>query len=524
MRLEVPVLIVGAGPVGLASALALAHHGVRSMLVEKHAGTSIFPKARGINVRTMELLRQWGLNAQVLETCLQGEGHQYVYIGRTLHDPEAKHITVSDRGAQTHSPEHTQVGSQVTLEKILLEAVRATGLCDLRFETRLTKFSQNDQTVTATLETGAETLEVQAQYMIAADGGKSDVRERLGIAFEGEDNLGENLNVLLEADLEEHTQARPCRFFMLMRPPHEPFPGMASGSRILFGTSGLPHRWQFGVVPAPGSPLPEASPELVDAWMTSIVGQPVPHRILGVQPWTAKGQLASSFRERRIFLAGDAAHVTTPVGGFGMNTGIADAHNLAWKLAGVLQGWAHESLLETYENERRPVGEFTVNMSVARLKELATPRPPSGTVNEVSTGLELGYTYTSSAVIPDGTSPPEVNDPIAEYVPVARPGHRAPHVWLEQNRSTLDLFGKGLTLLTDSDAWLEAIKQVETRALIQTQVITNGQFLDAYGLEPGGAVLVRPDGFVAWRTREVLSDPVRALESALQSLLGIATD
>jgi putative polyketide hydroxylase len=241
-----------------------------------------------------------------------------------------------------------------------------------------------------------------------------------------------------------------------------------------------------------------------------------------VQPWTAKGQIASSFRERRIFLAGDAAHVTTPVGGFGMNTGIADAHNLAWKLAGVLQGWAHESLLETYENERRPVAEFTVNMSVARLKELATPRPPTGTVNEVSTGLELGYTYTSSAVIPDGSSPPEVSDPMAEYIPVARPGHRAPHLWLGPGRSTLDLFGKGLTLLTDSDAWLEASKNMQTSAPMQTHVIHNEHFLEAYGLEPGGAVLVRPDGFVAWRAREVLGDPARVLESAVHGLLGTA--
>ena len=513
------MLIVGAGPVGLASALCLARHGVSSLLVEKHAATSIFPKARGITVRTMELLREWGLNAQVLETCVQGEAHQYVYIGRALNDPNPVRITVADRGAETLSPERTQVGSQVTLERILLEAVQATRRCDVRFQTRLVAFTQDDHGVNATLETSDGMLEVHAQYMIAADGGKSEIREQLGITFEGEANLGENLNVLLEADLEEHTRERQCRFFMLMRPPHEPFAGTAPGSRMMFGTSGLPARWQFAVSPPPGAAMPEATPAQVDAWLTSIVGVSVPHKVLGVQPWTAKGQLASSFRDRRVFLAGDSAHVTTPVGGFGMNTGIADAHNLAWKLAGVLHGWAHESLLETYQTERRPVGEFTVNMSVARLKELATGRPPSGTVNEVSTGLELGYTYTSSAVIPDGTDAPQVSNPIAEYIPVARPGHRAPHVWLEPQRSTLDLYGEGFTLLASGTEWPETVNHP---APFQRHVITQPEVLEAYGLEPGGAVLVRPDGFVAWRSRERPADAGLALENALRQVCSTA--
>jgi putative polyketide hydroxylase len=221
--------------------------------------------------------------------------------------------------------------------------------------------------------------------------------------------------------------------------------------------------------------------------------------------------VADSFRVGRVFLAGDAAHLTTPFGALGMNCGIADAHNLAWKLAGVVHGWAGSGLLDTYEEERRPVALATTDASI--LREDISSGPPRAAF----AGVTMGYGYESAAVVPDGTNAPEGPDAIHEYVPTGRPGHRAPHIWIDHARrtSTLDLFGERFVFLVDGDD----IGKIETDVPLQTHAMAGHEWRSLYGIEPGGAVLVRPDGHVAWRA-------VRAadgLADAVRSALGVCT-
>jgi putative polyketide hydroxylase len=244
-------------------------------------------------------------------------------------------------------------------------------------------------------------------------------------------------------------------------------------------------------------------------------------RFVGRQFWQPQAVVAGRFREGRVFLAGDAAHLTTPMGGLGMNCGIGDAHNLTWKLAAVLQGWGRPRLLDSYDAERRPVARWTVETSVQLQDE------PEGPRRRLLDGIVLGYRYESEVIVPDGTTPPSVKDPLRQYIPVARPGHRAPHVWREQDgarRSTLDLFGDEFVALTDPtgrDGLAAAVGAArDAKIMLRGQVIDDAGWMAAYGLHPGGVVLVRPDGHVAWRTVDAPGDVARELGSVLAVATG----
>jgi hypothetical protein len=261
-------------------------------------------------------------------------------------------------------------------------------------------------------------------------------------------------------------------------------------------------------------------------------------------------QIALRFRERRVLLVGDAAHRTTPAGGLGMNTDLQSAHNLVWKLAAVLSGVAGERLLDTYEAERRGVATLNTEASKARAEAVfdagaaaargdfdAIRKWVAGRQHEPDSrlGQDLGYTYESGAIVPDGTRPVAVANPIADYVPNARPGARAPHLWLErdgQRLSSLDLFDTAFVLLTgrDGDPWREAATAIAAQDRIPLQACMigtdladpSGTFPDLYGIGPGGAVLVRPDGFVAWRQPSLPARPAEALHAALEQILARA--
>jgi hypothetical protein len=297
-------------------------------------------------------------------------------------------------------------------------------------------------------------------------------------------------------------------------------------------------RWGFLVnsLAAYGYKASDFTPERSAEFVRTAAGVPdLDVKILGVVPWTASARVAERYRTGRIFLAGDAAHEMPPTGGFGMNTGVQDVHNLAWKLACVLRGAAGPRLLDTYHDERQPLGQTTTQQSLNNAISMGRLNRAAGTagarpeyLNEQ--GMIFGAQYESSAVVPDGTAAPPVANPITDYVPSARPGGRAPHVWLErdgQRLSTIDLVGNGFVLLTSpaGTAWREAAERLGVRTLSIGDgelADPDGQWLETYGLDETGVALVRPDGYVGWRSRAMPASPAASLGEAMAGILGQA--
>jgi len=541
--IEIPVLIVGGGPVGLFASILLSHHGVPSLLVERHTGTSLYPKARLINTRTMEIFRQCGLEQAVREISLPPEQSRHAIWARTLVGEEFQRwtiVTLIPDLSEGVSPTFGCTSSQEVLEPVLLTCARQFNLGQVHFGSELTTFVQDGSGVSATIldrEQGAQT-QVRAQYLIGADGAHSRVREVLGITMIGPVGLGYSMNILFRADLSRWVAGRSINLAFIQHPDA---PG------VLLAVNGV-DRWYFQAFysPAAGQRAEDFTPERCIALLRTAVGVPdLPIEVLRAVPWSPAARVAARFRAGRVFLAGDAAHEMTPAGGFGMNTGIQDAHNLAWKLTAVLGEWAGPPLLETYEREREPVDRWITEQT---LRNLASLRRVGAGATEKDTsmhdgrqeffheqGMVFGATYESTAVVPEGMALPEVANPVTEYIPAAHPGCRAPHVWLEragQQLSTLDLFGTEFVLLVAQAgrAWCQAAAEVAQTRHVPLQSFTvgpEGDLVDpdeswatTYGVENEGAVLVRPDGHVAWRCRSSVAHPEQALQGVLASVLG----
>lgn len=496
---EVPVLIVGAGPTGLSASLLLSQSGVESLIIDRHPGTSISPRATGINVRSMEIFRSLALEDEVRRasfSVMAGVGRSRVLI-----DPEPE-LSPSFRGnGLAVSPCDWTSCSQSELEPILLDAAAARSEAQLMFGMELLGFTESASGVSAqVLERAAGSVhEVRCQYLIAADGSKSRVREQLAVEMHGAGELMEVISIHFCAPLREKLPFRPNFLHFVQNDD-------VSG---LFLPTNDKSRWLFAV---PHSTADVSAVELVRRG----VGLPdLEVQVLATVPWTMQADCADQFRVGRVFLAGDAAHRMTPAGGLGMNTGIQDVHNLYWKLAAAINGSAGPALLDTYEVERMPVARYNVDRSVG----LITGAP--GVDDRTALDIDLGVTYSSTAVIPDGTVPPQRAG--GEYEPNARPGARAPHCWLEQgpnDYSVLDLFGPHWTLLSGSgDGWCSAAKAVASHLSVKVRhrAVPCTAF---YGIGEMGAVLVRPDGHVAWRQSAAVSNPSRALGNALESVLG----
>jgi putative polyketide hydroxylase len=535
---EVPVLIVGGGPVGLTASILLSRQGVRSLLVERHPGTAILPKARGINARTMEMYRQMGLEQAIRDAGLPTERTGFIVwteslAGREIERRVPGRMAPANRAA---TPVLNCLCAQDDLEPVLRRFAEAEADATLRFNTEMTAVRQDEDGVTATLTdrvSGAES-EIRAQYLIAADGAQSRVRRMVATRMIGEEGVYDSVNILFNADLRQWVQDRPAALYFVEQPD----------LRATFLTINAHDRWsflihslkQFGDTPA------DFTPERCVELIRQGVGQPdLPVTILGISAWEASAIVADRYRDGRLFLAGDAAHEMPPTGGFGLNTGVQDVQNLVWKLAAVLKGQADAPLLDTYHPERQPLGltitknslENSLSMGRAvRPTEAKLPR--SEFLNEQ--GLIFGASYCSAAVIPDGSPPPAVDDPVTQYVPTARPGSRAPHVWLERDGeriSTIDLLGTRFVLLAGGGGlWHEAAKAVGLPSRPQLATYTIGEGGDladpegtwhtAYGVDDEGAVLVRPDGHVAWRSRSYPADPTSALQAAFDGVLGRA--
>jgi len=533
--LDIPVLISGGGPVGLTASLLLSRHSVRSLLVERHPGTALTPKARGINARTMEIFRQCGIDAAVRAAGL-AEGRLGLIVwtetlaGREIERRVPGRATPKNMAV---TPVKNCLCAQDDLEPVIRRFAEAAGPGTLRFNTELTSFSQRPGAVTGLLTdrmTGEETP-FTARYLIAAEGAQSRVRRALGVTMSGEENVYDSVNILFHADLTRWVEHRPAALYFVEQ----------QDLRATFLTINGSDRWGF-LIHSPknyGWQPQDFTPEFCAALIRKAVGVPdLAISVLGVGPWQASAIVADRYRVGDVFLAGDAAHEMPPTGGFGLNTGVQDVHNLAWKLAAVLRGQADDKLLDSYHAERQPFGQIVTEnslanaMSMGRNARQSNVLPRREFLNEQ--GLIFGACYQSTAVVPDGTPRVVVDDPITEYLPSARPGSRAPHVWLKRGDaqiSTIDLFGPHFVLLagSDGDAWRRAAQAIGPSwpPLVVFTVGNDGDLTDpdgnwhqAYGVDTDGAVLVRPDGHVAWRSRSAASNPLQVLRAALDRLFG----
>ncbi|MFE6462169.1 FAD-dependent oxidoreductase [Streptomyces cinereoruber] len=539
---DTSVLIVGGSLVGLSASLFLGRLGVPHVLVERHAGTSVHPRGRGNNVRTMELFRGAGVQRRIRDAAsvlarnngilqapsLVGDAGEWLF--REI-DPGG--------GLARFSPAAWCLCSQNDLEPALRETAAGLG-GDLRYATELMSFEQDAEGVTARVksrETGEHTT-VRAEYLVAADGPRSPVRERLGIGQNGPGDLFHNVSVTFTSrGLAEVVGDRHFIVCYLTDPG-------ADGALLPVDNR---ERWVFHAPwhPELGETLEEFTDERCREHIRRAVGVPdLDVEITGRAPWHAAERIAERYAEGRVFLAGDSAHEMPPTGAFGSNTGIQDAHNLAWKLSAVLDGWAGPGLLASYDAERRPVAEATSARASSRSVEHSHPgyAPDPGVSPAGRKGgilnVVLGYRYPRGAVLGADEAVPVVPDGLRLG---GEPGTRSPHLWLEragERISSLDLYERCPVLLSaagGTGAWHTAAARAAARLSVPLDSYRIGAGPDAdlvpeagadwaelHGVTEGGAVLVRPDGFVAWRSEGPVEDPETELRTVLATLLDLA--
>ncbi|OXM62248.1 MULTISPECIES: FAD-dependent monooxygenase [Amycolatopsis] len=534
-HVRVPVLIVGGGPVGLSSALFLGRHGVPTMLVEKREATSQLPRAPGLQARTMEFFRAAGVS-DAIRSLEVGDSHAYFEGGilqvRTFAEiDDAVVLEKPSLDGPDISPERVMGCGQDRYERVLVELARDAG-ADVRFRTRLLSFGQDDDGVTAVVQdtrTGEQTT-VLADYLIGADGASSRTREVLGLRRSGRGTVFNALSIYFRApELEELLKGRK---FILC------YATAAPGT--LMGLSRL-----HGVDPWLAAPLyyperGETPEDYTDERCAGIVRTAAGKADMKVEivakvPWHGAQLVAETFRRGRVFLAGDAAHLHPPAGGFGANTGIHDSHNLAWKLAAVLRGWAGEALLDSYDAERRLVGEAMAEQAMVRNRIRhghADEKTRAAMVDDII--ITLGYRY-KSGVITGGDAAAPVLTPKLELT--GQPGTRAPHVWFhrdDERVAAADLFWDDFVLLTGAGGaeWARAARDAATALSVplRTYLIGDGgdltgagrDWAHAYGVTDRGAVLVRPDAFVAWRAPGPVPDRRGVLTGVLTGVLARA--
>lgn len=531
---KVPVLIAGGGIVGLSASLFLSRQGICSLLVERHRGTSIHPRARGVNARTMEIYRELGLEEAIRVAGAELSPSFGLYTGATLKEviePVPRRTEpIAFPGAALFDEISPANGNRVTqdlLEPVLLAEARKRG-GDLRFFTELTSFEQDETGVTATIvdrASGAQRT-VRANYMLAADGANSRIREALGVPVSGSGSLGFLLNILFHADLREFVRDREFSICLIERPE----------LRGLFTSINNSDRWVFHLSydPARGERPEDFPPERCKELLRLALGMPeIALEIESILPWESAVRVVDGFQQGRVFLAGDAAHQMPPWGGQGANTGVADAHNLAWKLAAVLKEQAAPELLTTYDAERQPIGRLAAEESGQAADErgvLSLQRSAAGYVHRQFRMLGYGYQYNSAAIIAEPENPLALDELGLD----GRPGTRAPHAWVEhqgQRISTLDLFGTDFVLLAASNgaAWCEAARLLAPHLKIKLtsyRVGPAGDLLDPEnrwqakaGISATGALLVRPDGIVAWRAQEQSDNVQQEIEQMIERLL-----
>lgn len=523
MSTRVPVLIVGGGLNGLTAAALLAHHGLDCMVVERHADTSIQYKFAGISPRSMEIFRNLGLEAEIRAKRTGDQQGGGIARGRNLTDPDIQWGGPAWPDASPYSPTQPATCDQHVLEPILRLCAERLG-ATTRFSTEFLSFEQDADGVRAVIrnrQSGKEET-VVADYMIAADGAGGTLREMLGIDRSGPGVLQHWMNIIFDTDLSPEIGGKrfaSC-FVTDLNATITPRPG----GRWLLALQYFPEKGE-----RPEDFDGDRCRELVE----KAAGRSgVKAEMVDARSWEMAAFVADRFCAGRCFLIGDAAHVMPPTGAFGGNSGIHDAHNLVWKLAMVVRGEADAGLLDTYDAERRPVIVATLAQALARLqqwfKDPAGRLPPAVPIVD-DYDVVFGQRYDTGALVPKGAPPDRPFEPFAELS--ARPGTRAPHLMVERDEeriSTLDLFGGGFVLLAGAAAWRRAAAAVSERQGIPLAchiVGAGGDLRDpegrwpaAYGVGLNGAVLVRPDGFVASRWPDDGNDAEGKLSEALGRL------
>lgn len=525
----VPVLIVGTGIAGLAAATLLAWRGVSCLVVERRTAPSHHPRARGLDLRSLELLRIVPGLEDDLRAATRAEFNDFmIVIAESVAGRELGTLsTAAGFHARSLSPATICSAGQDRIEPILRRHACARG-AEVLPGTELVELAPENDGVRACVRDvrSGMTTEIAADFVIAADGTKSRVRQVIEIGTRGPGTLGHSMSILFAADLGVALRNRSFVLYYLQNPD---FAGT-------FVTSDDKDRGQLDIE---YDPTLESASEFGQArcklMIRTALGMPdLDVTVLDVVPWEISGLVADRMSQGRVFLAGDAAHSMPPFGGLGGQVAIQDAADLAWKIAMVVQGHADRSLLDTYDSERLPVARLATARQVASW--VAHMRPDRADLVDPwarwdSLGVAMGYRYRSAAILDDGTDDgAPIEDP---RNPSGRPGTRLAHVELTQDGksiSTLDLVGSGFVLLAarEGGAWTSAAQAVARLSglplaafCIGTDLIDrHDTFLERTGLDPDGAVLVRPDGFIAWRSRAGADDPAAVLDSALARLLG----
>ncbi len=498
-----PVLVVGAGPAGLAAAAELAHHGISCLLVEPRRDVSADrPRAKTTSVRTMELFRRWGVADAVRAAApLQPTWSDSVIFCDALLGREITRFTgcfgLAPDG-DDHFAEGGQQAPQPLVERVLREHLAQQPTVETMFGAVVHSVVEDDDGVTAVVRTDdGQELTVRADYLLGCDGAAGVVRRALGIRYQGRSDERPNFNLVFRAPSLRTPLDRAVQYWVI-----------GEHTSGLVGHLDLNGTW-WAIAPGVDAELGSRHASQI---ITDLVGAPVEHEVLSTDPWTARMLIAERFSTARTFLVGEAAHLNPPWGGHGYNTCVGDAVNLGWKLAAVLQGWGGPALLDTYEAERRPVVTETIASAEANMGTLSTDlaaradRSEHGALAAAiqdgkraefhSLGLVLGYTYAGSPVVQPGPRP-ERQDATC-YVPTVLPGARLPHTWVGPGQSLYDLLGPGLTLLGPLDRAPEDVAALERRAAELRVPLT---VVDAPRAYPWASdfLLVRPDQHIAWR-------------------------
>ena len=515
-NVETEVLIIGAGPVGLAAAIELGVRGIRVLLVERNSRVGVAPRAKTTNVRTRTHLRRWGIADQLAAESPFGVDYPNNMVFVTRLGPEGRELARfvdAFNASPVRSglyPEHAQWVPQYMLERVMLEKARTLATVDIRFNTAFVTATQDDDRVTTTLRGGGGKLEVNARYLIGADGARSQVRELIGAKMEGRHGLSHHYNIIFRAPGlgQAHNFGPAAVYWQIGKDGFSAIGPMDRGDLWFFSPGGA----------TPGQSLaPTEAAELI----RERTGIDLDYEVISADTWSAHDLIADRYADRRIILAGDACHLHPPAGGYGMNMGVGDGVDLGWKIAATLQGWGSLSLIQSYELERRPVHRKVIEEALANYGIYVAPPPaeiedatPQGEAirakvgggvqatkaREFATlGTVLGLCYRSPLIACEDDAEPEHDS--QNYLPSARPGCLAPHAWLDDGRSLYDLFGHGFALIISDDADADDVRAAQTQAdgLGVPLAIVRPSRPDIEAIYGARLTLVRPDQHVAWR-------------------------